>query len=228
VVKVYDSDFQQETDMPYILMEYIQGKSLIDCIKENLFSLEQKLFIVKQIAAALAIVHKFGVLHRDVKPSNILVTENHTVKLTDFGIAKVSDSSLTMTHEVLGSPAYMPPETFTANKLIDTRSDIFSLGILFYELVTGVKPFHGETVTEMMNAIQNARPVEPLKIVPDLPEDIQKIMGKMLRKNPEKRFQGAGEIVEALEALSSGLPKVTDYNSRGFLKNLFMPQKIWS
>ena len=111
----------------------------------------------------MAIVHKFGVLHRDVKPSNILVTDDYVAKLSDFGIAKISDSSLTLTHEVLGSPAYMPPETFKRNCTIDNRSDIFSLGILAYELITGVKPFQGETVSEMMNAIQKSKPKEPRK-----------------------------------------------------------------
>ncbi|OGV34177.1 MAG: hypothetical protein A2020_16235 [Lentisphaerae bacterium GWF2_45_14] len=226
VVKVYDSDLPKDTDTPYILMEYIKGEPLTDYVKKDRLSLEQKLSLIAQVASALSIVHKFGVLHRDIKPSNILVNEDLTAKLTDFGIARISDSSLTLTHEVLGSPAYMPPEVFRANKLTDGRSDIFSLGIVAYELITKVKPFQGETVTEMMNAIQYERPIEPKKLLPTLHDDVQKILAKMLRKNPEQRFQDASEIVDAINSLGKGTLKLD--KGRGFLGNFFKKSKIWS
>jgi serine/threonine protein kinase len=229
VVKVFDSDLPDDVSTPYILMEYVDGKPLTDFIKQDSFNLEQKLYIIGQIAAALAIVHKFGVLHRDVKPSNILVTDDYVAKLSDFGIAKISDSSLTMTHEVLGSPAYMPPEIFKPNKLIDSRSDIFSLGILSYELITGEKPFHGETVSEMMDAIQKARPREPRKLMPELPMPVQKVLESMLRKNPDERYQNATEIVEAINSLGRNeKPEDTLSKSRSFFRNILSSGKIWS
>jgi FixJ family two-component response regulator/tRNA A-37 threonylcarbamoyl transferase component Bud32 len=230
VVKVFDSDLPEEdVSTPYILMEYVDGKPLTDFIKQDSFNLEQKLYIIGQIASALAIVHKFGVLHRDVKPSNILVTEDYVAKLSDFGIAKISDSSLTMTHEVLGSPAYMPPEIFKPNKLIDSRSDIFSLGILSYELITGEKPFHGETVSEMMDAIQKSKPKEPKKLVPDLPMPIQKLLENMLRKNPEDRFQNASEIVETINSLGrKESMEDTVIRPKGFLRSILPAGKVWS
>lgn len=226
VVKVYDSDLPKDTDTPYILMEYIKGEPLTDYIKKDRLSLDQKLFLIAQIASALSIVHKFGVLHRDIKPSNILINEELVAKLTDFGIARISDSSLTLTHEVLGSPAYMPPEVFKVNKLTDGRSDIFSLGIVAYELITKIKPFQGETVTEMMNAIQYSRPIEPRKLLPGLPEDVQKIIGKMLRKTPEQRFQDASGIVDAINSLGKGTLKLD--KPQGFLGSFFKYSKIWS
>ncbi len=226
VVKIYDSGFPKNSDVPFILMEYIDGKPLTDYIKKKGLTMEQKLYVIAQIASALAIVHKFGVLHRDVKPSNVLVASGYTAKLSDFGIARISDSSLTMTHEVLGSPAYMPPESFNSKKPLDNRSDIFSLGILSYELITGSKPFHGETVGEMMSAIQYARPAEPRKIIPDIAQSIQDILANMLQKNPEDRYQSASKIVQAINNVGRKADD-TDTSSLKFLKNMIYGNRVW-
>ena len=226
VVRIYDSGFPKNSDVPFILMEYVDGKPLTEYIKKHELSMEQKLYVVAQIAAALAVVHKFGVLHRDVKPSNVLIAEGFIAKLSDFGIARVSDSSLTMTHEVLGSPAYMTPESFNSKKPIDNRSDIFSLGILSYELITGCKPFHGETVAEMMGAIQHARPIEPKKLMPDLPQAVQDILANMLQKNPEDRYQSATKVVQAINNLGRRTDD-TDTSSLKFLKNMIYGSRVW-
>jgi len=226
VVKIYDSGFPKNSDVPFILMEYIDGKPLTDYIKKQGLTMEQKLYIIAQIASALAIVHKFGVLHRDVKPSNVLVASGYTSKLSDFGIARISDSSLTMTHEVLGSPAYMPPESFNSKKPLDNRSDIFSLGILSYELITGAKPFHGETVGEMMSAIQYARPAEPRKLVHDISQSIQDILANMLQKNPEDRYQSATKIVQAINNIGRKSDD-TDTSSLKFLRNMIYGNRVW-
>lgn len=226
VVKIYDSGFPKNSDVPYILMEYIDGKPLTEYIKKHDLSMEQKLYVIAQIAAALSIVHKFGVLHRDVKPSNVLVSDGFVAKLSDFGIARVSDSSLTMTHEVLGSPAYMTPESFNSKKPVDSRSDIFSLGILSYELITGTKPFHGETVAEMMGAIQHARPIEPRKIVPEIPQPVEDILANMLQKNPEDRYQSASKVVQAINNLGRRIGE-TDTSSLKFLKNMIYGNRVW-
>jgi serine/threonine-protein kinase len=229
VVKIYDSGFPHGNDVPYILMEYVEGHSLIDYIKDNdLLPLKQKLYIIAQIASALAIVHKFGVLHRDVKPSNILITDANVAKLSDFGIARISDSSLTMTHEVLGSPAYMPPESFNSKRVVDNRSDIFSLGILAYELLTGVKPFQGETVGEMMSAIQHLRPIEPRKIKPDLPQVVQDLLANMLHKAPEERYQSATKIVTAINNLEKNDGSTTDTKSLRFIRSMLSgSSRVW-
>lgn len=227
IVRVFDFGFPQDSDNPYILMEYVAGSPLTDYIKENSLTVPQKLKILCQLASALSTVHKYSVLHRDVKPSNILITEDISAKLTDFGIARVTDSSLTMTHEVLGSPAYMPPEAFKASKIIDPRSDIFSLGVLAYELFTGRKPFQGETVAEMVEAIQHSKPMEPRKINPELPMQIQNIIEKMLRKNQEDRFSDANRIVNSIKNLDK-TGEETEKNILGILKNIVGSNKVWS
>ncbi|OGV56402.1 MAG: hypothetical protein A2X49_07770 [Lentisphaerae bacterium GWF2_52_8] len=208
-------------------MEYVPGRPLTDYIKKNeSLSIDQKLYIIAQVASALAVVHKFGVLHRDVKPSNILVTESIQAKLSDFGIARISDSSLTMTHEVLGSPAYMTPESFDSRRPIDNRSDIFSLGILSYELITGTKPFQGETVGEMMAAIQHSRPKEPRKILPSISPAVQDILGNMLQKQPEDRYQSAAKVVHAINNLNKKSEE-TDTRSLRFFRNILTSNKVW-
>jgi CheY-like chemotaxis protein len=228
VVRVYDSGFP-ENSVPFILMEYVPGTSLVELIKDNKLSVSQKLYIISQIASALSAVHKFGILHRDIKPGNVLVKDDLTAKLSDFGVARVSDSSITMTHEILGSPAYMNPEAFTSNKPVDNRSDIFSLGILSYELVTGKKPFQGETVNQMMNAIQKSRPVEPRKIVPELPVKVQNILARMLRKVPDERFQDASDIVLTINNLNKSPEDAADIEKGGFIKTILGgPAKVWS
>lgn len=202
VVRIYRSGFPSDgTGVPFILMEYVEGRPLTDIIKKETPPLELKLDLIRQTADALSAVHCAGVVHRDIKPGNVLVTSGCIAKLTDFGIARITDSSLTMSHEMLGSPAYMPPEAFNSKQNLDCRSDIFSLGVLSYELLTGVKPFHGETVAEIMSAIQKVRPLDPVKLVPDLPLPVRAILARMLRKNPEQRYQSMADIVADLENL---------------------------
>lgn len=227
VVRIFRSGFPKDSDVPFILMEYVDGRPLTDYIKKGTLSITQKLEIIKQIAMALAAVHKAGILHRDIKPSNILVTPQHIAKLSDFGIARISDSSLTMTHEVLGSPAYMPPEAFNSKKMIDSRSDIFSLGVLAYELFTGTKPFHGETVAEMMEAIQHSRPIEPRKLIPDLSMSVQKLLAKMIEKRPSDRYETAQQIVDAIQEIIDGKSKESTSPSLSFLKQIIRGRKVW-
>ncbi len=227
IVRIFESGFSEKGETPYILMEYVPGRPLTDFIKEDVLQIDQKISIISQVAAALGIVHKFGVLHRDVKPSNILVKDDLIAKLSDFGIARVADSSLTMTHEVLGSPAYMPPEMFKIGKPIDQRSDIFSLGILSYELITGVKPFQGETVGEMMGAIQTERPQEPRKLVPDLSPNIQAILGKMLRKSSAERYQRAEEIVADIKRIRANAEPSAS-KSRSLFSILTGGTRVWA
>ncbi len=226
IVKIHESGFPRTGDVPYILMEYIEGRPLTDYIKNGSLKLESKLHIISQISSALSIVHKHGILHRDIKPSNILIKNDLTAKLTDFGIARVSDSSLTMTHEVLGSPAYMPPESFNPKLPIDARSDIFSLGILSYELITGSKPFHGETVAEMMSAIQSVRPKEPRKLDPSIPQPVQDFLANMLYKNPDDRFQNAAKIVQTINNLGRKTDDM-DTKSRSFFRAMLGGGRVW-
>ncbi|MFA7230049.1 MAG: protein kinase [Victivallaceae bacterium] len=221
IVKIFEYGFSENGNTPYIMMEYIYGDNLIRYIEENSISQKEKLKILQQICKALSAIHKQGILHRDIKPGNIMLTRNHVVKLTDFGIAKTIDSEMTISSDIMGSPAYMSPEAFVNASKSDQRSDIFSLGVLAYELFTGSKPFKGFTVTEIMRSINNEKPVDPRKLVPDLPETIQHILGKMVNKRPEDRFQSVDDVLIALESvIKPGAAANTIKRSKGILNML--------
>lgn len=204
VVRIHDWGLDTRCGAPYILMEYVRGKSLAQWINEGGLVLRQKLDMVRQIAHALDAVHTHGVLHRDVKPANVLVTEELQTKLTDFGIARLAGTSLTRTWELLGSPVYMAPERFEKRD-VDERADIFSLGVLGYELITGVKPFTGETLSEVMRAISTATPADASCFVPDLPARVSQFLTTTLAKDPADRYQTAARTASALTALLGDL-----------------------
>jgi len=177
IVKIFEFNHKIP---PYIVMEYVEGKPLTYHIAKNSLDFSKKLDIITDIAFALDTVHHLGILHRDIKPENVLVTDDLRIKLTDFGIARIAESNLTITGEIFGSPAYMAPEAFTSMKDIDQRADIFSLGVLSYELLTGEKPFKGDNILDIMESIQDTSPTAPTEIQPDLPVMVQDILAKML------------------------------------------------
>ena len=226
VIKIYEYGISEAEEIPYIIMEFMPGKPLNHYMRMFSFTTDQIVSIIRQVSESLNAVHEHNILHRDIKPGNILMTDDIRLKLTDFGIAKVSNSNLTMTKEILGSPAYMPPEAFDNQSLCDCRSDIFSLGVIAYELLTGVKPFHGETIGEIMNAIKYQRPIEPLKINRNLPPYLQDIVAKMLAKKMEDRFSNVKEIIKALDfenAHSTGKEGFT----RKLLRTLLLKKPTW-
>jgi DNA-binding NarL/FixJ family response regulator len=233
VVKIFSSGLAKNGGVPYILMEYIRGRTLKDYITESSFSFRRKTKTLLQICNALSAIHKHGILHRDIKPGNIIIQNDLVVKLADFGIARTLDSNMTMTMEIIGSPAYMAPESFANSKDTDQRSDIFSLGVLAYELYTGKKPFHGSSMSEIIYAIKNEKPVEPKKISSNLPGEAQMIMAKMLAKKPEERFQSIDEIIPDLENLlnrTKNKDSLSDTHSKGLLARLLgdNSSKYWA
>ncbi len=226
VVKIFEYGISKNDEVPYFVMEFIPGSPLNHHMTNNTLSNSEKVEIIRQLSSALDIVHEAGILHRDVKPGNVLITDDKTAKLTDFGIARVSDSDLTITSELLGSPAYMSPEAFNSSLKKDQRTDIFSLGIISYELLTGVKPFHGETIGEIMDKIQNHNPIEPIKINPHLKPYLQDILAKMLAKEPVNRFSSAGEIVVAINHGCVNRPHKEGITTR-LLKTLLLNKPTW-
>jgi FixJ family two-component response regulator len=225
VIHVYEYGVYEYDETPYIIMEYIRGHALDYHMEHNTLSIDEKITIIRGVAAALAEVHKFGILHRDVKPANILLTEDKTPKLTDFGIARVSDSELTMTCATMGTPVYMPPEAFESTSMQNEKSDIFALGIVCYELMTGEKPFKGETLPDLMFSIREEKPVEPIKINPDIPVFMQDIMAKMLVKNQNERFKDCKELLHAIDHQSGNLVK--EGFTRRLLRSLLMRNSTW-
>ena len=151
------------------------------------------------MTGALDYAHNQGVIHRDIKPSNIMLLEDSRVKVTDFGIARVVNSTQTRTGLVLGTPSYMSPEQ-VAGKQVDGRSDLFSLGVVLYELLTGIKPFKGENISATLYAVTHSahRPVSEL--VPDLPAGCEALVDKLLAKAMTRRFRSAAQVAKAIES----------------------------
>lgn len=174
--------------MYYIAMEYIDGKSLKDLINSVKYVPHDiALTIIYEICQGIEHAHQKGVVHRDIKPANILISREGIVKITDFGLAQAQDlTSITVTGAIVGTPAYMSPEQ-AAGKKIDIRSDIFSLGVVTYEMVTGTKPFQGESYSAVIHAILTVPPPRPIEANPTVDEQISAIIEKMLKKDADER-----------------------------------------
>ncbi len=200
IVTVYDVG--KEGDIAYMAMELIEGVEVRSMIAEGrAVPVAQAVSIAAQVAEGLAYAHQHGVVHRDVKPANIMVVKDGLVKITDFGIARMRAASdeLTQTGVMLGSPKYMSPEQ-VIGKRADQRSDLFSLGVILYELLTGAAPFNGENVTALMYQIVNFAPPAPSVVNPAVPELLDYIVAKMLAKPLEERYQSAADLAQDLRA----------------------------
>jgi len=204
IVTVYDAG--KAGDVVYMAMEYIQGVELRTLFVEGQpMGVPQALSIAAQVAEGLGYAHQQGVVHRDVKPANIMVVSEGPVKITDFGIARMRASAdLTQTGVMLGSPKYMSPEQ-VIGKRADHRSDIFSLGVILYEMLTGAAPFSGENVTALMYQIVNFAPPAPSTVNRQVPEMLDFVVAKMLAKPLDERYQDAREVARDLRECERSL-----------------------
>jgi tRNA A-37 threonylcarbamoyl transferase component Bud32 len=200
IVVVYD--VEDDKEMSYIVMEHIEGRDLRQTLKsERRLDYQRAITIVTQVCSALDYAHQAGIVHRDIKPSNIMLLPNDKAKVTDFGIAKIADNfSLTLPGHVLGTPSYMAPEQFDGETL-DGRADLFSLGVVFYELLTGTRPFVGDSVASLAYRIVHKMHIPPSLQNVELPLELDEITGRALAKQPEARYQTAKEFREALLAI---------------------------
>jgi serine/threonine protein kinase/tetratricopeptide (TPR) repeat protein len=193
-------------EFQYICMEYIKGKTLSQILKERgAIPVEEAIPILEQILLAIETADKAGIVHRDIKPSNIMITEDNRVKVMDFGIAKLPSLSLTVTGMVLGTPFYMSPEQISGRK-VDIRSDIFSLGAVFYELVTAEKPFEAENTATLVYKIVQIDPIPPNTVNVNIPQAVAGVISKALAKDPSQRYQKPAEMLRDVKALASGAP----------------------
>lgn len=202
IVGIYD--IGEEDGQYYMIMEFIEGKSLARLlqIKSN-FTVDLVLAIGRQISGALSYIHDKGILHRDIKPGNIMLSEDGQAKLTDFGLAKLSSAqyALTQTGSLFGSLMYIPPEQALGEKSLDHRADIYSLGITLYELLTGVSPFMDDTIAVVVKKVIEEEPKPPSSIIPDIPPELDKIILKAVKKHPAERYQNVKDMEHDISSL---------------------------
>jgi serine/threonine-protein kinase len=206
IVAVHEAG--EHDGVPYLVSELIRGKSLRERVTERRFTPRESAQMVAAVARALDYAHRHGVVHRDVKPSNILLDEADRPFLTDFGLAKRAASDVTMTSDgqVLGTPAYMSPEQAAGNlQQLDHRTDVYSLGTVLYELLTRERPFRGE-VQMLLRQIREDEPRPPRRLDDAIPRDLETICLKAMAKEPSGRYQTAGELADDLERFLRGEP----------------------
>jgi serine/threonine protein kinase len=208
------TDYGEYEGIPYLVMKYMPGGTLKQALTERMinktgpFPYQEAAAIIAPIAKALELAHYQGIIHRDIKPSNILLTQTGQPMLTDFGVAKITESTVTLDHTGLGTgigtPEYMAPEQWEGIKEIDGRVDIYGLGVVFYELVTGRSPFTAETVPAIMMKVMVDPLPRPKKYCKDIPDSVEKVIFKALARKPENRYANMGEFAGALEKLTGG------------------------
>ncbi|MGC8808684.1 MAG: CHASE2 domain-containing serine/threonine-protein kinase [bacterium] len=199
-------DVGEDRGLSFMAMEFVEGEPLSKFTsKERLLPLEKVINLIIESAEALDFAHRHGIVHRDIKPANIMLTPSGKAKVMDFGIAKLPTSTLTQTGSILGTPAYMSPEQISGREL-DGRSDLFSLGCVFYELMTGARPFKGENLSALSYQITQGTPLLPSALNPRIPSILDVFMLKALAKSPQQRFQNGQEMATSLrEIIRNGL-----------------------
>ena len=196
IVVIFDAG--EEQGLFYITMEFVEGKSLQSLIDAHqLFPLPRVMKLMEQVCSALDYAHQHNVVHRDIKPANLMLTPDDTVKITDFGTAKILQIGTAQTAHIMGTPSYMSPEQ-VKGKPVDGRSDIFSLGVILYELMTGEKPFPGQNITTVIYKIINEEPIPPRALDSSIHPGLSAVITRALAKDPALRYQSCTELLNAL------------------------------
>ena len=229
IVSIYDRG-RSEDGAYYIAMEHVQRGTLKDRIKrDGALAPDVATGVALQIADALQVAHENGVIHRDIKPQNVLVTRTGDVKVTDFGIARAASSPLTQTSAVLGTAGYMSPEQ-AMGQSVGPQSDLYSLGVVLYEMLTGELPYDAESPISLAMKHVNEPPRSPREANLEVPEPLDAITLNLLAKNPEDRYASATELADDLEQVRSGLPRAvvgTEKTTAAMSTPLASPPKTW-
>jgi len=213
IVTIYDAG--EEHDLAYIAMEYLEGEDLDKYTKKkSLLPMRRVISYIADIASGLNYAHKQGIVHRDIKPANIMLIKNSKIKITDFGIARITASSQTKTGIIKGTPYYMSPEQITGKK-VDGRSDIFSLGTMMFQLLTGEVPFKGSSPAELMHKILNEPHPDPRQINPKIVKPLVAILNKAMAKNADERYQEAGLMAQHLKKLGQKIDAAREKKKQG-------------
>ena len=204
IVTIYD--LGEVSGSPYIAMELVEGETLREIIaRQSPMPLAQKLSIIKQFCHGLGHAHQHGVTHRDVKPANILVKSDGTAKVVDFGIVHLESTSMTKSGVFVGTVYYASPEQINDSIKVDSRSDIFAVGVVIYEFLTYVRPFDGPTIVTIINQVLNKEPAPLRQLVPDIPAELEAMVNRCLRKDPDERYQTLEEMLLELDPVAEDL-----------------------
>jgi len=212
VVQLFDVGIDEQ-GTPFLVMEYVAGKTLEHFFASSTATIQRACAWTVDLAGALAAAHRAGIIHGDVKPGNILVTKDNKVKLGDFGIARLATQA-SGSGRILGTPAYLAPEQIRS-EIQDQRSDQFSLGIVFYQMLTGVRPFDGGSLGEVCGQIMNSEPAPPSLRNPAVPPALDGIIARCLAKNPEDRFASCEDVARALYPFARSRPQASNPESQG-------------
>jgi eukaryotic-like serine/threonine-protein kinase len=202
-------DYGEEDGRPFLAMEFVDGPSLASLLKTSgPLPPDRAVSIMMQVLSGLGFAHESGIIHRDIKPSNILVTANGAAKIADFGIARTDASDLTVVGDVLGTPAYVAPEQLRGDP-VDNRSDLFAAGVMFFEALTGIKPFRAKTLAESMTLMQQRGPEDVCALNPLVPGELKGVIDRALAFDPARRFSSAFELSRAIATASGRQPDAT-------------------
>jgi len=206
IVGVHDIGRDPQSGRPFIVMEHVAGRDLKKVIRERApLSPHEAVRVAAQIASALDFAHRRGIVHRDIKPANVLLGDGGQVKITDFGVARLPDSDLTQSDQFVGSPGFMSPEQLKGGTA-DGRSDLFAVGVILYQLLTGRSPFEGESVSEVLYKISTQPAEPPSEVHADVSADFDPILERALAKDPDARYQTGQEMLAALMEVAERLP----------------------
>jgi len=198
-------DFGDDNGMPFLVMELVEGRSLDQLIKSGgPLAPGRSVAIITQVLSALGFAHASGIVHRDIKPSNIMVLQDEHVKVADFGIARLEASEFTIVGDLLGTPAYMAPEQLSGGP-IDHRTDLFATGVILFEMLTGVKPFRGKSITEIISFMEKRGPEDIRTLNPAVPEALKHVISKSVAFDPAQRYADAAAFSKALADAMPGL-----------------------